>query len=100
MIRVMFVDVDNMDKRRDHDRDVVREIIRVDVTRVSCPPHIAPGMTTAVYVYCSASGNNGLDLVAHGGAGSQIEISRCVGDSSVGWGGIKPQAQVHYLQER
>ena len=58
--RVMLVDVDNMDKWRDHDRDVVREVVRVDVTLVSCPPHVAPGMTAAMNVYRGAGRNDGL----------------------------------------
>ena len=90
MIRVMLVDMNNMDKRRDHDRDVVHEIVRVDVTRVSCPPHVAPGVTAAVYVYRSASGNDRFHLVARGRARPQIEVCSCVGDSRVGRRGTKP----------
>ena len=72
MMRVMLVDMNNMDKRRDHDRDVVPEISRVDVTHVSCPPHITPGMAAAMYVYCRAGRNDRLHLVVHGGARPQI----------------------------
>jgi hypothetical protein len=45
MMHVMFVDVHFVDKWGDHDCDVVREIIRVNVTLVSCPAHVAPGVT-------------------------------------------------------
>jgi hypothetical protein len=93
MVHVVFVDMNFRYKRRDHDCDVVHEIIRVDVSLVSCPPHVAPGMAAAVNVYFSASGNDRLHLVTHGGARPQIEVSSCVGDSSVGWRGVEPQAQ-------
>ena len=52
VMHVMFMDMNFTDKWRDHDRDVVHEIVRVDVTLVSCPPHVAPGMTATLYVYC------------------------------------------------
>ena len=38
MIHVMFVDMNFMDKWGDHDCDVVREIVQVDVPLVSARP--------------------------------------------------------------
>ena len=46
MMHVMFVDVHFVDKWRDHDCDVVHEIIRVNVPLVSWPAHVAPGVTS------------------------------------------------------
>ena len=83
VMHVMFVDM-NMDKWLDHDSNVVHEIVRVDVSLVSGPPHVAPGMTAAMYVYRSARGNDRLHLVARGGARPQIEVRSCVGDGCVG----------------
>ena len=83
MMHVMFMDM-NMDKRFDHDRHVVHEIVRVDVPLVSGPSHIAPGVAAAMDVYRSARRNDGLHLVARRGARPQIEIRSCVGDSGVG----------------
>jgi len=54
MMHVMFVDMNFIDKWRDNDCDVVREIIRVYVPLVSCPTHVAPGVTAAMYVYLGA----------------------------------------------
>jgi hypothetical protein len=51
MMHVVFVDVNVRDKWRDHDCDVVLEIIRVDIALVSCPTHVTPGVTAAAYVY-------------------------------------------------
>jgi hypothetical protein len=84
MMHVMFVDMNFMDKRRDHDCDVVRKIVRVHVSLVSCPAHVAPGVTAAVYVYLGARGNDRLHLMARRGSRPQIEIRSCVGDSSIG----------------
>ena len=84
MMHVVFVDVNFRDKRRDHDCDVVHEIVRVHVPLVSCPPHIAPSVTAAVYVYLCARGNDRLHLMACRGPRPQIEIRSCVGDGSVG----------------
>ncbi len=55
MVHVVFVDVNFRDKWRDHDCNVVHEIVRVDVPLVSCPTHVAPGVTAAVYVDFCAS---------------------------------------------
>ena len=63
VMHVMFVDMHFMDKGRDHDCNMVHEIVRVDVPLASCPPHVAPGATAAaVDVYCSTSGNDCLHL--------------------------------------
>jgi hypothetical protein len=83
MVHVVFVDMNFRYKRRDHDCDVVHEIIRVDVSLVSCPPHVAPGVTAAVYVYLGARGNDRVHLMARRGSRPQIEIRSCVGDGSV-----------------
>ena len=63
MMHVVFVDVNFRDKWRDHDCDVVHEIVRVHVSLVSCPPHVAPGVTAAVYVYLGARGNDRVHLM-------------------------------------
>ena len=84
MVHVVFVDMNFRDKWRDHDCDVVHEIVRVDVSLVSCPPHVAPGVTAAMYVYLGARGNDRLHLMARRGSRPQIEIRSCVGDGSVG----------------
>ena len=84
MMHVMFVDVNFIDKWGDDDRDVVHEIIRVYVPLVSCPTHVAPGVTAAMYVYLGARGNDRPHLMARGGARPQIEIRSCVGDGSIG----------------
>ena len=47
MMHVVFVDMNFRDKWRDHDCNVVHEIVRVDISLVSCPPHVAPGVTAA-----------------------------------------------------
>ena len=62
MMHVVFVDVNFRDKRRDHDCNVVHEIVRVDISLVSCPPHVAPGVTAAMYVYLAPAGMTALTL--------------------------------------
>jgi hypothetical protein len=84
MMHVMFVDMNFMDKRRNHDCNVVHEIVRVDVPLVSCPAHVAPGMTAAMNIYLGARGNDRLHSMARRGPRPQIEIRSCVRDSSVG----------------
>jgi hypothetical protein len=84
MMHVMFVDMNFMDKWRDHDGDVVREIIRVHVPLVPYPAHVAPGAAAAVYVYLGARGNDRPHLMARRGSQPQIEIRSCVGDGSLG----------------
>ena len=73
-MHVMFVDM-NVDKRLDHDSNVVHEIVRVDVPLMSCPPHVAPGVTATVYVYGGTSGNDRLHLMARRGPRPQIEFA-------------------------
>ena len=68
MMHVMFMDVNFMDKWRDHNRNVMCKIVRVDVPLVSCPAHVAPGVTAAVYIYLSAGRYDRLDLMARRGA--------------------------------
>jgi hypothetical protein len=59
------MDMNDVDNRRNHDCDVVPQVIRVDVTRVSGPPDIAPSMTAAMNVDRRPRGNDGFDLVVH-----------------------------------
>ena len=54
MMHVMLWSMNFMDKWRDHDCDVVREIIRVYVPLVSCPSHIAPGYSVTMFYPLSA----------------------------------------------
>ena len=84
MVHVVFVDVNFRDKWRDHDRNVMHEIVRVDISLVSCPPHVTPGVTAAVYVYLGARGNDRVHPMTRRGSRPQIEIRSCVGDGSVG----------------
>ena len=77
MMHVVFVDMNFRDKWRDHDRNVMHEIVRVDISLVSCPPHVAPGVTAAMYVYLDARGNDRLHLMARRGSRPQIEIRSC-----------------------
>ena len=84
MMHVMFVNMNFMDEWRDHDCDVVREIIRVYVPLVSGPTHVAPGVTAAMYVYFSARGNDRFHLMARRGSRPQIKIRSCVCDGRVG----------------
>ena len=58
MMHVVLVDMNFRGKWRDHDCDVMLEIIRVDVSLVSCPTHVTPGVTAAVYVYLGARGDD------------------------------------------
>jgi hypothetical protein len=51
MVHVVFVNMNFRHKWRDHDCNVVHEIVRVDISLVSCPPHVTPRVTTAMYVY-------------------------------------------------
>ena len=71
-------------KRRNHDGDVMPQIVRVHVPLVSGPAHVAPGVTAAVYVYRGARGNDRLHLMARRGSRPQIEVRGGVGDGSVG----------------
>ncbi len=64
MMHVMLVDMNFLDKWRDHDCDVVREVIRVYIPLVSCPSHVAPGVTAAMYVYLGARRNDRLHPMA------------------------------------
>jgi len=75
MMHVMFMDMNFMDKRRDHDCNVVREIVRVDIPLVSCPPHVAPSVTAAMYVYRSVRGNDRLHLVACRGPDRKLRFA-------------------------
>jgi hypothetical protein len=84
MMHVMFVDMNFMDKWRDHDCNMVHKIVRVDVALVSRPAHVEPTMTAAVYIYLGARGNDRLHLVARRGPRSQIEIRSCARDGSLG----------------
>jgi hypothetical protein len=84
MMLVMFVDMNLMDKWRDYDCNVVHEIVRVGVPLVSCPAHVAPSVTAAMYVYLGTCGNDRLHLMARRGSRPQIQIRSGVGDSSVG----------------
>ena len=84
MVHVMFMDMNFMDKWRDHNGNVVLEIIRVHVSLVSCPTHVAPGMTAAMYIYFGARGNNCPHLMGRRWPRPQIEIRSCVGDGSLG----------------
>lgn len=83
MMHVMFMDVNLRDKRSDHDCNVVHEIVRVNISLVSCPPHVAPRVTTAMYVYLSARGDNRPHLMSRRGSRPQIEIRSRVGDSRI-----------------
>jgi hypothetical protein len=84
MMHVVFVDMNVRDKWRDHDCNVMHEIVRVDISLVSCPPHVTPGVAAAVYVYFSARGDDCPHLVNRRGPRPQIEIRSCMGDGSVG----------------
>ena len=84
MMHVMFVDMNFVDKRRDHDCNVVYEILRVDVPLVSCPPHVAPSVTAAMYIYLGSRGNDCPHLMSRRGPRPQIEIRSRMGDSCVG----------------
>ena len=84
MMHVVFVDMNFRDKRRDDDCNVVHEIVRVDVSLVSCPPHVAPGVTAAMYVYFAPAGNDRPHLMGRRGPRPQIEIRSRMGDGGVG----------------
>ena len=84
MMLVMFVDMNFMDKWRDHDCNVVHEIVRVDVPLVSCPAHVAPSVTATMYIYLGVRGNDRPHLMARRGSRPQIEIRSRMGDGSVG----------------
>jgi hypothetical protein len=64
MVHVMFMDMNFMNKWRDHNGNVVLKIIRVHISLVSCPTHVAPGVTAASDVYCRARWNDRLHRVA------------------------------------
>jgi hypothetical protein len=59
-------------KRHNNDRYVVSEVIGVDIARVPCPPHIAPGMATTMDVYSRAGRNDGFDWVVRSRPCTQI----------------------------
>lgn len=70
--RVVLVNMD--DEGRDNDRDMMPKVSGVDVTHVPSPPHVAPSMTAAMYVYRRPGRNDGPDLVVRGGTSAQIEV--------------------------
>jgi hypothetical protein len=71
MMRVtMLLDMHN--KRCNYHRNMVSEVIGMDIARVPCPSHVAPSMSATMDVYPGPSRNDCLDLVVLGGTPTQI----------------------------